>query len=166
MVRVKLRSRKQTLAKHARLNVAFGFAQRLFVCRRTGGDLPVPLSRQVAKPCTTECHPRPSTPFCSSEHRAGSSAWSTIFEILVCPLLRLAASYVSRSYTLDHPEPCRAHYPALWDQRWFQQSGVAHAVPITMFDPDNLQMEHRVTATTLSCHVFHVPLSEHVRALT
>jgi hypothetical protein len=49
-------------------------------------------------------------PFCSSEHSAGSSAWSRIFEIFACPLSRLAASYLSRSYTvtLDHPQPRRA----------------------------------------------------------
>lgn len=99
------RSQQQTLAKHAGLSFAFGFAQQLFVSRAPWWRLPESPNRQ------TMYHRMSSMtldPFCSSEHHAGSSAWSTILEILARFPSWLAASYVCRSYTPAHPQPCHA----------------------------------------------------------
>jgi hypothetical protein len=159
-----MRSWKQTLAKHAGLNVAFGFVQRLFVCRACWWRLPVPLSRQIAKPCTTQCHPSPSTPSVPRStvrgFPLGQRFLKSLHSVYYDWLLRTSAA-ATHSTFVNHA----TQYPALWDQQWFQQSAMAHAVPAAMFDQDNLQIERRVTTAMLWCHVFPMAQTEHVRPL-
>jgi hypothetical protein len=105
----RIASRKQTLAKPAGLSVAFGFAQRLFVCRACWWRRPESYNRQSMY---HQMSSQTLNPFCSSEHSAGSSAWSKFSKILARHPLWLAASYVSRSCPLAHPQPCRTAFPS------------------------------------------------------